>query len=81
MSNSGGVYYGPHPFLLENTMSLSVAEILSDLPALISLVQKVEEAGKNVAAASDLVGKVRALEPVLEAVAALAEQVKSQASS
>lgn len=62
-------------------MSLSVAEILADLPALISLVQKVEDAGKNVAAASDLVGKVRALEPVLEAVAVLADQVKSQAAS
>lgn len=62
-------------------MALSVAEILSDLPDIMALVQAVEDAAKAESAAASFVDKVKAAEPVLEKVAALIDKVKGQIAS
>ncbi len=62
-------------------MPLSLTEVASDLGDLIDLISAVEAMIAAESGSHSMVERIKAAEPVLEKLAALADKVKAQAAS
>lgn len=62
-------------------MPITIAEILSDFPAIMDLVQAAEKAVEDEKTAVSFTDKYKAIEPVILKAAALVDTIKAQIGS